>query len=161
MITTLASDAWRRCATAGAAKPEKIGTWIAPMCAQACDATGTSGRHREEDRDPVALAALPVGASASASLVTSRDSSWNVCSRRDPSSPSPTEAIASGRRSAQRCTQFQAMFTFPPTNQVAHSGPRERSITCSQGCENSSPMSSIAAGQNHSGSSCERRTSSQ
>ena len=43
VITTLASEAWSRCATAGAAKPEKIGTWIAPMCAQACDATGTSG----------------------------------------------------------------------------------------------------------------------
>ena len=160
MITTLASDAWRRCATAGAAKPEKIGTWIAPMCAQAWDATGTSGDigRKIATRSP---SRTPRRSSASASLVTSRDSSWNVCSRRDPSSPSPIEAIASGRRSAQRCTQFQAMLTFPPTNQVAHSGPRERSTTCSHGCENSSPMSSIAAGQNHSGSSCERRTSSQ
>ncbi len=33
-------------------------------------------------------------------------------------------------------------------------------MTVSQGFENSSPMSSIAAGQNHSGSSWERRTSS-
>ena len=43
VIATFASEAWSRCATAGAAKPEKIGTWIAPMCAQACDAIGTSG----------------------------------------------------------------------------------------------------------------------
>ena len=34
-------------------------------------------------------------------------------------------------------------------------------MTSFQGVEKSSPMSSIAAGQNHSGSSCERRTSSQ
>ena len=43
MIATFASLARRRCATAGAAKPENTGTWIAPMCAQACDATATSG----------------------------------------------------------------------------------------------------------------------
>ena len=61
---------------------------------------------------------------------------------------------------AQRCTQFQARLSRPPTNQVAHSGPRERSTTASQGPENSSPMSSIASGQNHSGSSAERRTNS-
>ena len=30
VITTFASLASSRCATAGAAKPEKIGTWIAP-----------------------------------------------------------------------------------------------------------------------------------
>ena len=30
-------------AIAGAAKPEKIGTWIAPRCAQACEAIATSG----------------------------------------------------------------------------------------------------------------------
>ena len=47
---------------------------------------------------------------------------------------------------------------MPPTNQVAHSGPRESSTTASHGRENSSPMSSIAAGQNHSGSSAEKRT---
>ena len=29
--------------TAGAAKPEKSGIWIAPMCAHACEATATSG----------------------------------------------------------------------------------------------------------------------
>ena len=33
----------RRCATAGAAKPEKTGTWTAPMCAQACEAIAASG----------------------------------------------------------------------------------------------------------------------
>ena len=43
VITTFASLACSRCATAGAAKPEKIGTWIAPMCAHACEATATSG----------------------------------------------------------------------------------------------------------------------
>ena len=43
VIATFASDAWSRWATAGAANPEKIGTWIAPMCAHACEATATSG----------------------------------------------------------------------------------------------------------------------
>ena len=35
---------WRsRRATAGAAKPEKIGIWIAPTCAHACEAIATAG----------------------------------------------------------------------------------------------------------------------
>ena len=128
VIATFASDACSRWATAGAAKPEKIGTCTAPMCAHACDATGTSGDigRKIATRSP---APTPNSTSASARRVTSRDSSANVCSRREPSSPSPTDATASGRRSAQRWTQFQATFTFPPVNQVAHSGPRERSTT--------------------------------
>ena len=160
MITTFASEACSRWATAGAAKPEKIGTCTAPMCAQACDATATSGDigRKIATRSP---SRTPSRTSASARRVTSSESSANVCSRREPSSASPTDATASGLRSAHRCTQFHAMFTLPPTNQVAHSGPRERSTTASQRLENSSPMSSIAAGQNHSGSSCERATSSQ
>src|SRR5207247_3926716 len=60
----------------------------------------------------------------------------------------------------QRWTQFQATFSFAPPNQVVHSGPRERSTTCCQGSKSSSPRSSTTAGQNHSGSSCERRRSS-
>ena len=43
VIATLASESCSRCATAGAAKPEKTGTWTAPMCAQACEAIATSG----------------------------------------------------------------------------------------------------------------------
>ena len=43
VIATFASESARRCATAGAAKPEKIGTCTAPMCAQAWEATATSG----------------------------------------------------------------------------------------------------------------------
>ena len=43
MIATFASESMSLCATAGAAKPEKIGTWTAPMCAQACEAIATSG----------------------------------------------------------------------------------------------------------------------
>ena len=43
MITTFASESCRRWTTAGAAKPEKSGTCTAPMCAQACEATATSG----------------------------------------------------------------------------------------------------------------------
>ena len=43
MITTFASESWSRCATAGAAKPEKSGTCTAPTWAQACEATATSG----------------------------------------------------------------------------------------------------------------------
>ena len=160
MIATLASEAWSRWATAGAAKPEKIGTWIAPMWAQACDAIATScdiGR-KIATRSPCST---PSRTSASASRVTWSDMAAQVSSRRAPSSASDTAATASGRRRAHRCTQFQAMFTSPPTNQVAHSGPRERSKTRSHGFENSRPMSSTAAAQNQSGSSCERRTSSQ
>jgi hypothetical protein len=40
---TLAPESWRRWATAGAAKPEKMGTCTAPMWAHACEATATSG----------------------------------------------------------------------------------------------------------------------
>ena len=43
VIATFAPASWRRCATAGAAKPEKIGTCTAPMCAHACEAIATSG----------------------------------------------------------------------------------------------------------------------
>ena len=43
MITAFAPESWRRWTTAGAAKPEKIGTWTAPMCAQAWEATAASG----------------------------------------------------------------------------------------------------------------------
>ena len=43
MIATFAPESTRRWATAGAAKPEKTGTWTAPMCAQACEAIAASG----------------------------------------------------------------------------------------------------------------------
>ena len=74
MITTFASLACRRCATAGAAKPEKIGTWIAPMCAIACDATATSGDigRKIATRSP---GSTPSETSCSARRVTSRESS--------------------------------------------------------------------------------------
>ena len=42
-VATFASESTSRCATAGAAKPEKIGTCTAPICAQAWDAIATSG----------------------------------------------------------------------------------------------------------------------
>jgi hypothetical protein len=43
VTTTFASASCSRCATAGAAKPEKTGTCTAPMCAQACETIETSG----------------------------------------------------------------------------------------------------------------------
>ena len=43
MITAFASASCSRCTIAGAAKPEKIGTWTAPMWAHACDAAAASG----------------------------------------------------------------------------------------------------------------------
>ena len=43
MIATFASESTSRWATAGAANPEKTGTWTAPTCAQACEATAASG----------------------------------------------------------------------------------------------------------------------
>ena len=159
VITTFASASRSRAATAGAAKPEKIGTWMAPRCAHACEAIATSGDMGRKIAT-VSLAPTPSDASPSARRVTSADISAKLTSRRPPFSPANTAATASGRDAAQRCTQFQAMFSVPPSNQVAHSGPRERSMTVSHGVENSSSMSSIAAGQNHSGSFWERRTSS-
>jgi hypothetical protein len=43
VTTTFACASCNRCTIAGAAKPEKIGTWIAPMCAQACETAAASG----------------------------------------------------------------------------------------------------------------------
>ena len=54
VTTTFASECRAAGATAGAAKPEKTGTWTAPRCAQACEAIATSRRHRQEDRHAVA-----------------------------------------------------------------------------------------------------------
>ena len=159
VMTTRASLERSRCATAGAAKPEKIGTWIAPTCAQACEATAACvdiGR-KSATRSP---GSTPSRTSASARRVTSRESSAKVSVERVPSSASPTAASVSGVRSAQRWTQLRAIETLPPGNQVVHSGPRESSKTASQGCENSSPMSSIASGQNQAGSPELRATSS-
>ena len=56
VTTTRASESARRAATAGAAKPEKIGTWIAPMCAHALRGDQHLEGHREVERDRVALA---------------------------------------------------------------------------------------------------------
>ncbi len=86
VTATFASESWSRCATAGAAKPEKIGTCTAPMCAHACDATAASGDMGRyvATRSP---GSTPSATSASASRVTSRDCSANVSSRREPSSP--------------------------------------------------------------------------
>ena len=74
MITTFASACCRREAIAGAAKPEKIGTWIAPRCAHACEAIATSGDigRKMATRSP---ASTPSRASASANRVTSLESS--------------------------------------------------------------------------------------
>ncbi len=126
VITTFASLASSRCATAGAAKPEKIGTWIAPTCAIACEATATSGDigRKIPTRSP---GSTPSAARRSARRVTSCESAAKVSSRREPSSPRPTTATAPGRRSAQRCTQLRGIEIRPPGNQVVHSGPRESS----------------------------------
>ena len=129
------------------------------MCAIACDATATSGDigRKMPTRSP---GSTPSETRCSASRVTSRESSANVsfASRCRPRRARPRRCRPAGD-SAQRCTQLCAMFSVAPTNQVVHAGPRESSSTCVQGCENSSPMSSIASGQNQAGSSCERRTS--
>src|SRR5436189_5212171 len=126
------------------------------MCAHACETIETSGDigRKNATRSP---ARTPSATRASAKRVTRDESSRYDSPCRSPSSDSQSAAATSGVRSAQRWTQFQARFSLPPTNQVAHSGPRVRSATRSHGCENSSPMSSIAAGQNRSGSSAENR----
>src|SRR5438876_2316707 len=128
------------------------------MWAQACETIETSGDigRKKATRSPGSTSSAT---SASANRVTRSESSLYVSPCRSPSSDSQSAAATSGVRSAQRCTQFQARLSLPPTNHVAHSGPRERSTTRSHGRENSSPMSSIAAGQNHSGFRSEEHTS--
>ena len=63
-----------RAEIAGAANPEKIGTWIAPRCAHACEAIATSGDigRKSATRSP---ASTPSAASVSARRVTSPESS--------------------------------------------------------------------------------------
>ena len=97
--------------------------------------------------------------SASASRTVSCESSANVHSRRAPSSPRKTAAVASGVRSAQAWTHALAMFSRAPTNHVVHSMPRESSSTSSHGRPSSSPRSSTTARQKRSGSSTETRCS--
>ena len=157
--TTFAPESSSRDAIAGAAKPEKIGTCTAPTCAHACDATATAGHigMKIATRSP---GPTPSSTSASASCVTARDASAQLSASRRPSSLCQTSASSSGRSAAQRWTQTRATLTRPPTNHVAHSGPRETSTTASHGRENSMPRSSTTAGQNRSGSSTEIRCSS-
>ena len=137
VIATFASRAWSRCATAGAANPEKIGTWIAPMCAHACEATATSGDigRKIATRSP---GSTPSPTSASASRVTSRESSRERERRaarrpRRARRPRPRRAVAR----AQRWTQFQAMLSLPadeprrplgPAREVARPRPTAREL---------------------------------
>ncbi len=74
VITTFASACRSLAAIAGAANPEKIGTWIAPMCAQACEATATSGDigRKMATRSP---GSTPSATRPSARRVTASDSS--------------------------------------------------------------------------------------
>ena len=135
-VTTFASESWRLCATAGAAKPEKSGTWNRADVRAGCDATATSGpsagrwRPGHPPRPPVRRALRrsesPLVKSARSSLPP-----W-------PSSPA-------GRRRPLGVVLGPPVdadsrdVDLAPENQVVHSGPPESSCTCSQGCENSSP----------------------
>ena len=140
-----------RCATAGAAKPEKIGTWIAPEVRARVRGDRDLGRHRQEDRDAVARADAERGERLGEARHLARHLGEGQLAARAVLAASPTAATASGVRSAQRCTQFQAMFSLPPANHVAHSRPARDVHDRVPRLENSSPMSSIAAGQNHVG----------
>ena len=162
VITTFASLARSRCATAGAAKPEKTGTWTAPMCAQACEATATSGDigRKIPTRSPGFDAEGDERARRAAS--TSRESSANVSSRR------AAVLAQADRRDARRASRARPAVhavprrsrRVPPMNHVVHSGRRESSKTCVHGSRELEPQVLDASGQNHSGSSIERRTSS-
>ena len=139
VITTFASLACSRCATAGAAKPEKIGTCTAPMCAHACDAIATSGdigrkiatrspgshaELRRALREPRHLAReLGEGQLAARAVLAEADRR-----ERRPGSLAPSDARSCAR--SRRC---------PPTNQVVHSGPRESSSTCVHGASELEP----------------------
>ncbi len=156
VISAVAPASASRAAIAWAAKPEKIGTCTAPRCASACEAIATSGAIGR-NVPTTSPSPIPSAARPSASRYTSRESSAHESARRPPSSGCQTAASPSSP--AQRWTQFHARLSLPPTNQRAHSGPRDSSSTASHGCENSSPRSSTTAGQNRSGSSTETRWS--
>ena len=105
VITTFASLACSRCATAGAAKPEKIGTWIAPMCAHRVRGDRDLGRHRQEDRDAVArLDAERDEHLGEPRHVVGELGEGELASRAVLAEPDGGERI--GRRSAQRWTQL-------------------------------------------------------
>ena len=133
---TFASESWSRCRIAGAAKPEKIGTCTAPMCAHACEATAAAGDigMKIATRSP---GSTPSATSASASRVTSVESSANVHSRRSPFSPRSTAASASGVRRAQSWTHARATLSraadepfrpFGAVRRVEHALPRLREL---------------------------------
>ena len=100
------------------------------------------GRHRHVDRDPVARA----DAERDERLGEPRHLRGQLGERplvararpRSGRRPRPRRACAP----PTRCTQAWATFSRAPSNQVAHSIPRESSRTRSHGCENSSPRSS-------------------
>ena len=143
-------------AIAGAAKPEKIGTWIAPMWAHACEAIAASGAmgRKIPTTSPFRI---PSAAKASASLVVSSDSSAHESELRLPSSACHTAASAPGRSFAQRCTHAWARFSRAPVNQVVHSTPCVSSRTSVQSRANGIVRSSRTARQKRSGSATETR----
>ena len=118
----------RRLATASAAYPEKMGTKTAPMRAaarKAAIASGDMGRNT-----PTASpASTPRRISPPANRLTLSSNSEKDQITDSPLSRSPITAGASGRVSAQRSTQAADKLISPPTNQVAHWGPRETSRT--------------------------------
>ena len=161
VITTFASLASSRCATAGAAKPEKIGTWIAPTCAIACEAIATSGDIGRKIADAVARLDAerdePLGEPrhvarqlgerqlAARAVLAEADRGERVGAARAPS----------GGRSCARSRRVA------PTNQVAHCGAaRVVDAPRSQGARTRAPCPRCTSGQNHSGSCHERRCSS-
>ena len=99
--TSLAPASASREDTAGPAKPEKIGTCTAPMCAHACDAIAASGAIGR-NVPTASPSPTPSSCSASASVRTSCDNSAHVNERRSPSSGTHTAASASGISDAQR-----------------------------------------------------------
>ena len=146
-------------AIAGAAKPEKIGTWTAPRWAQACEAIAASGAIGR--KIPTASPApIPSDASASARRVTSRESSLHVNDSRSPPSDRSTAASSSGRSRAQRWTHASATESLASVNHVVHSMPRESSRTRSQSRANGRARSDRTVRQKRSGSSIETRCSS-
>ena len=84
-MTTFACESSSRDAIAGPAKPEKIGTCTAPTWAYAFDATATAGHigMKIATRSP---GSTPSSTSASATCVTSRESSAHESASRAPSS---------------------------------------------------------------------------
>ena len=123
VITTFASLASSRCATAGAAKPGEDRHLDRAEVRDRVRGDGDLGRHRQEDRD--AVARPDAERRRAARRGASRRARARRRSARGASRPrrGRRPRRASGRRAPSGGRSCARSRPSPPTNQVAHAGP--------------------------------------